>query len=71
MLWTVWPSGARITFNCYQHHVVLVIQNKVGDAIFLPSREGVTQGNPLAMVGYRVGVLPLIRQLKEEFPNVK
>jgi hypothetical protein len=73
MLWTIrheWPSGARFSFNCYQHWVTLVIQDKGGAAVFLHSREGVTQGDPLAMVGYGVGVLPLIRKLKGEFPQV-
>jgi hypothetical protein len=73
MLWTIrheWPSGARFSFNCYQHWATLVIRNKGGDTVFLLSREGVTQGDPLAMVGYGVGVPPLIRRLKEEFPCV-
>ncbi len=74
MLWTIrheWTAGARFALNCYQHHLTLVIRNKSGDtAVFLLSREGVTQGDPLAMVGYGVGVLPLIRKLKAEFPTV-
>ena len=33
-------------------------------------REGVTQGYPLAMVPYGIGVLPLIKRLKVEYPDV-
>ena len=34
------------------------------------SKEGVTQGDPLAMIAYGIGVLPLIRELREAHPRV-
>ena len=34
------------------------------------SKEGVTQGDPLAMIAYGIGVLPLIRKLRESHPCV-
>jgi hypothetical protein len=71
MLWTVrheWPSGARFTFNCYKHWGTLVIRNNNGTGTFIYSKEGVTQGDPLSMFAYGVGLLPLIRALKESFP---
>ena len=60
MLWTVrheWPSGARFLFNVYRHHSALVIRNNNGIGAFILSKEGVTQGCPLAMFGYGLGVL--------------
>jgi hypothetical protein len=74
MLWTVrheWPSGARFAFNCYRHHSTLMIRHNNGTGVTIPSREGVTQGDPLAMVLYGLAVLPLVRQLKREFPLVE
>ena len=38
--------------------------------VFLHSKEGVTQGDPLAMIAYGVGVLPLIRVLRSDHPQV-
>jgi hypothetical protein len=58
-----WPSGARFTFNCYKHWTILVIRGNGGTGVFLSSKEGVTQGDPISMVAYGIGVLPLIRQL--------
>jgi hypothetical protein len=39
--------------------------------VLLYSKEGVTQGDPLSMFGYGIGILPLIGRLKLEFPAVK
>ena len=68
MLWVVqhkWPSGAQFTFNCYQHWVTLIIHYGDGLAAFdVKSKEGIMQGDPIAMVCYGIGVLPLIRILK-------
>ena len=36
---------------------------------FLHSREGVIQGDPLALVANRIGFLPLIKRLKAEYPE--
>ena len=37
---------------------------------FLHSKERVTEGDPLAMIAYGIGVLPLIRELREAHPRV-
>jgi len=74
MLWTVrheWPAGARFAFNCYKHWPTLVIRGSNGTGVFLFSKEGSTQGDPLSMIVYGIGTLPLVRQLKQEFPAVE
>ena len=73
MLWALrheWPSGARFTFNCYHHWVTLVIRAGNVTGHFLFSKELVTQGDPLAMVVYGLGMFPLIRELQKEYPGV-
>ena len=74
MLWTVrheWPSGAQFTFNCYRHWATLMVRDTgYGSGHFLHSKEGVTQGDPLAMIEYGIGILPLIRELQNAHPRV-
>jgi hypothetical protein len=74
MLWAVrhvWLSGAQFVFNCYKHWAVFELRGNTGQVIFIFSKEGVTQGDPLSMFAYRIGIMPLIRQLKAEFPQVE
>ena len=73
MLWTVrhlWPSGARFSFNFYRHWSSLVFRNGNGTASILHSREGVMQGDPLAMIAYGIGILPLIKNIEREIPDI-
>ena len=63
MIWTIrneWPTGARFAFNCYPHYSPLLCRDPDGYSFTLFSREGVTQGDPLSMFAYGVGILPLI-----------
>ena len=74
MLWAVrneWPSGAQFTFNTYHNWETLVVRD-IGDGSgnFLHSKEGLIQGNPLVMIAYGIGVLPLIRELRDAHPRV-
>ena len=41
-----------------------------GSGHFLHSKEGVTKGDPLAIILYVIGVLPLIRELRSAHPRV-
>ena len=62
MLWAVrheWPSCAWFAFNCYHHRATLMIRAGNGTVHLLYSKEGATQGYPLAMVAYGMGILPL------------
>ena len=54
------PVLAPILVNTYRNHAKLFIG---GEHIL--SREGTTQGDPLAMAMYGIGTLPLILQLRE------
>ena len=58
-------------FNCYRHWSSLFFRNRNVMAIILHSKEGVTQGYPLVMMAYGIGILTLIKNLKREIPDVK
>ena len=73
-LWTIrhrWPAGARFTFNCYRHWAQLLVRSVDGEAgTILFSKEGCTQGDPLAMIVYGIGMLPLVEKLQQEIPGM-
>ena len=48
------PPLATVLINCYRLDVPLSIDGEI-----LYSTEGTTQGDPLAMVMYAIGILPL------------
>ena len=74
MLWAVrheWPSGAQFTFNCYRHWATLVVRDTGdGSGHFLYIKEGVTQGYPISIIFYGIGVLALIREIRGAHPCV-
>ena len=70
--WTIrhiWPAGARYVFNCYRHWSVLVVRAGNGNATFLFSKEGVTQGDPLSMVAYGWDSFPSSDSSRMSFPT--
>ena len=52
------PSLSNILINTYRSDVPLFVDSEV-----IWSREGTTQGDPLAMPMFAIGVVPLIRHL--------
>ena len=73
MLWTVrhrCPRLATYLFNCYRHQIRLICRQPGGEPEIILSQEGVTQGDPLAMVLYGIALLPLVEALRKEFPDV-
>ena len=59
----LWPRGCRYLFNTYKAWATLVVSGSSSAVLY--SREGTTQGDPLSMAFYALGVLPLIVQLKD------
>jgi hypothetical protein len=57
--------------NCYSFHSLLIVHNPGGMPTFMFSKEGVTQGDPIAMFCYGIGILLMIRQLKVLYPALK
>jgi hypothetical protein len=73
MLWTIrhrWASGARYAFNCYRHSAQLILRRPAKACVIILSREGVTQGDPLAMVLYGLTMVPLAEALRAAVPSV-
>ena len=60
-----WSSGAFF-LKCCPHWSFLILQSG-NFSSFLHSREGVMQWEPLAMFADGIGIIPLIKQLKEGF----
>ena len=58
------PTIAPILTNTYRNPARLFIEGE-----YITSREGTTQGDPLAMAMYALATLPLIHQLGREVPQ--
>ena len=73
MLWTVqhlWSSGDHFIVNCYCHWSLLVLRNGNGTDSILYSREDVKQRDPIVIIVYGIGILPLINNLKRAIPDI-
>lgn len=73
MMWNIrhlCPSGARYMFNMYKHWNLILVRSDIGETLSVESKEGVTQGDPMDMIGYSIGILPLIRHLTYILPNL-
>jgi hypothetical protein len=73
MLWNVghrWAKGRRLAFNCYRHFNILIVRKDNGDSAYtLWGEEGVSQGDPLAMVLYGIALMPLAEHLRRAVPE--
>ena len=65
-----WTSGAQFPFNCYCNWDTLVVRDLDGSGYFLHSKEGVIQGVPPCMIDYGIGILLLIREIRNTCPQV-
>ena len=61
----LWPRCSRFLFNYRCYATLLVRSLSTGKLHTILSREGTTQGRPLAILMYAVGVCPLISRLKD------
>ncbi len=73
MLWNVahlWNRGSRFAFNRYRHWVRCLVRTEPGDLpIVIHSREGITQGDCLAMSLYGVALMPLASRMRKVIPE--
>jgi hypothetical protein len=73
MLWQVrhrWAKGSRFAFNCYRHFNQVIVRRGNGRKAFvIQSEEGLSQGDPLAMILYGVALLPLVEGLRQLVPE--
>ena len=61
----LWPRCSRFLFNSYRGNPVILLKNLLsGKLLVLHSQEGTTQGCPLVMLMYAIGVPPLISRLQ-------
>ena len=61
--------GVLYAFNCYKYAAQLVLRRPGDEALIILSKEGVTQGCPLAMILYGVALLPLSEVLRRKMPE--
>jgi hypothetical protein len=61
---------SKVWFTWYKHWATYTIRGNDGTGVFLSSKEGVTQGDPLSVFANGVGMLLLLRVLKVSFPSM-
>ena len=59
----------QFTFNCYCHWSTLVVCDTDGSLHFLHIKEGVNQGDSLAIIDYVIVILPLIHEIHSAHPH--
>ncbi|KAL3826408.1 hypothetical protein ACHAXA_008616 [Cyclostephanos tholiformis] len=73
MLWNVahrWNRGSRFAFNRDWHWVRCLVRSEPGEpGLVIHSKEGITQGDYLAMSLYGVALMPLTSKMREAIPD--
>ena len=73
MLWNVahrWNRESRFAFNRYRHWVRYLVRSEPGEpALVIHSKEGITQGDCLAMSLYSIALMPLASKMREAIPK--
>ncbi len=64
------PKLARFAFNCYRHETRLACRQPGRSDLITPSKEDITQVNPLAMALYDISLMPLDKALRTKHPDV-
>ena len=60
-----WPADLRFAFNCYWHFLQLLIRVPGEQTLcIIMIREGVKQGDPMAMLLYGASMAVLYKKLK-------
>ena len=57
-------------FNCYRHWEQLIFRQLGEPPVTILSKEGVTQGDPLSMVLYKITLVPLVEELRAADPGI-
>lgn len=78
MLWTIryeWPASARLIHIqlLFSPRNTYICRTPDGTSSKISSEEGITQSrrpDTLAMIIYGDGLMPMVRQLKEDHPSV-
>ena len=73
MLWNVrhvWAKGSRFAFNSYRHFNLVIVRRGGGEeAHVILHKNGLSQGDPLAMILYGCALLPLVEEVKRAVPE--
>ena len=73
IMWTVrhlWLAGAIFVLNFYSHWAQLLIRQTGDPLVTILIREGVTQGDLLSIVLYRINLVPLVEDLRAPDPGL-